>query len=260
MFQRQHQTDHKQLKWEYVTVLVTKSGYKDQTKRILVGVEGGTGLSRAPDVVRIVLTKGENDRDIFKIVVAVQDEETDKAVVNAKVLIKFSDGIEQDGVTNKNGEATFTAESYAGVTARVIVTHKDYKEKWSDITSDLMTAKDNSERNFLVFMKKDCRTPNVMATYKMELDKYPAGVLKIESQSGGMVTGRYGEEKNPKNTINGKFSAGKDCMVLEGTFTNVDYKSTGGFKFIFSSDGRSFSGTWWHSDKSRSGSWSGRKR
>ena len=106
----------------------------------------------------------------------------------------------------------------------------------------------------------DCKTPSVIGTYKMELDKYPAGVLKIESQSGNEVIGKYGDEKQPKNIISGKFSEGRDCKVLEGTFTNKDYNSIGGFKFTFSSDGSSFSGTWWHSDKSRSGSWTGTRK
>jgi hypothetical protein len=43
---------------------------------------------------------------------------------------------------------------YEGTTGRVMVTHKDYQEKWSDITADLMTAKDRDDRRFVVFVKR----------------------------------------------------------------------------------------------------------
>jgi hypothetical protein len=63
-----------------------------------------------------------------------------------------------NGTTNTKGEYRFSEVEYsfAGLTAKVIVKKNGYEEKWSDITSDLMTGKDNPERQFLVYIKKTC--------------------------------------------------------------------------------------------------------
>lgn len=153
---------HKQQPGEYVTVRVSANGYKDQQKRIVVGENrktfGGVGSIRTPDdEVSFVLEKGENDRNVLHIIVEVLDAESDRPVNGASVKLQLSDGTSYGpATTNSSGEAKFTDTEYGymGTTGRVMVTHNDYQEKWSDITEDLMTAKDADQRQFVVYVTK----------------------------------------------------------------------------------------------------------
>jgi hypothetical protein len=89
--------------------------------------------------------------------VEVLDADTNEPVPGASVQLNLSDGDVMNGTTNAQGECRLSDNEYsfAGLTANVIVKKKGYKEKWSDITADLMTGKDNAERQFLIYLKKD---------------------------------------------------------------------------------------------------------
>lgn len=148
---------HKQQPGEYVVVRVAAAGYKTQQQRVLVGVAQGNAITRPEDAVNFVLEKGENETGVFRIIVEVLDEDSNDPVKGANVTLRLSDGSEQSGSTNSKGELLLTDMEYGyeGTTGRVMVTHKDYREKWSDITADLMTAKDRDDRRFLVYVKKN---------------------------------------------------------------------------------------------------------
>jgi hypothetical protein len=144
---------------EYVMIEVYKVGYKIQRQYIPSGdasrMENGRQIP--PNTAYFTLEKGENDATIFHINVEVLDHETDDAVPGAVVWLEISDETAQTGTTSASGEVRFSDMEYSfqGTTARVKVTKRGYEEKWSDITADLMTGKDNPERQFLIYLKKD---------------------------------------------------------------------------------------------------------
>jgi hypothetical protein len=144
---------------EWIIVEVYKEGFKKQRQQIKSGdaSRNVNGQVIPPSTIYFTLEKGENETTIFHINVEVLDNETNEPVPGASVQLKISDGTIQSGKTNAKGEVKFTdmEYSYQGTTARVVVTKPEYEEKWSDITSDLMTGKDNPERQFLVYLKKD---------------------------------------------------------------------------------------------------------
>jgi hypothetical protein len=100
-----------------------------------------------------------------------------------------------------------------------------------------------------------CTVPNVVGKYTLTGE--PSGLLVIHSQSGNHVSGRYGKDENSMvNNIEGDFSTGDQCNVLSGTFENTQYNTKGTFKYTFSGNGDSFSGSW-RDNKGYTGSWSG---
>lgn len=143
---------------EWVMIEVYKEGYKIQRQHIPSGdaprMEGGRQIP--PATAYFTLERGENETAIYHINVEVLDYETDEPVPGATVELNLSDGTVMKGSTNATGEYRFTDMEYSfqGTTAKVIVTMTGYEEKWSDITSDLMTGKDNPERHFLIYLKK----------------------------------------------------------------------------------------------------------
>jgi hypothetical protein len=144
---------------EWVTIEVYKEGYKIQRQYIPSGdaprVEGGRQIPAA--TAYFTLEKGENVTNVFHVNVEVLDYATDEAVPGASVQLSLSDGTVMKGTTNAMGECRFSDVEYgfSGTTARVTVTKTGYDEKWSDITSDLMTGQDNAERQYLVYLKKE---------------------------------------------------------------------------------------------------------
>lgn len=147
------------LSGEYVAIEVYKIGYKIQKQYIPSGdaprMENGRQIPSA--TAYFTLENGDNDATIFHINVEVLDFDTDQPVPGANVQLEESDGTVLKGITNAKGEFRFSEVEYsfAGLTAKVIVKKTpEYEEKWSDITADLMTGKDNPERQFLVYIKK----------------------------------------------------------------------------------------------------------
>jgi len=144
---------------EYVKLEVHKEGYKIERQYVPSGDAPWTkdGKAIPANTAYITLTKGENESIIFHINVEVLDADTDEPVPGANVQLSLSDGDVKNGTTNTQGECRLSDNEYsfAGLTAKVIVKKKGYKEKWSDITADLMTGKDNAERQFLIYISKD---------------------------------------------------------------------------------------------------------
>jgi len=167
------QAAHKQQPGEYIDVTVQANGYKDGHKRVLVGTNQGTGITRAADAVTFVLEKGGNVRDVFTIVIEVLDDQNNQPVKGASVKLELSDGTSQAGSTDSKGLVKFTDMEYGyqGVSAKVKVSHKEYKEKWSDIAEELMKAADMDERNFLVSLSKkddgNCKSSDAEAFSKL---------------------------------------------------------------------------------------------
>lgn len=179
-------TTHKQQPGEYVVIRVQAKGYKTQQQRVLVGVGQGTAVTRADDVARFVLEKGENETAVYRIVVEVLDEDSNEPVKGAAVKLQLSDGTSQEGSTNGKGELLFTDMEYGyeGTTGRVMVTHKDYTEKWSDITADLMTAKDRDDRRFVVFVKR--KSEDLSGKWDIKwVDPYASYTFEWEIRSSG---------------------------------------------------------------------------
>lgn len=147
------------LSGEYVMIEVYKEGCKIQRQYIPSGdaprMENGRQIP--PNTAYFTLEKGDNDATIFHINVEVLDHETDEPVPGASVKVNLSDGDSKSGNTNAKGEVRLSDLEYSfqGLTARVVVTKPGYEEKWSDITADLMTGKDNPERQFLIYLKKE---------------------------------------------------------------------------------------------------------
>lgn len=143
---------------EWIQVLVQKEGYKNQRQQIMSGDAKRTvnGQVIPGATLYFTLEKGSNETTIFHINVEVLDYETEEPVPGAAVLLEVSDGTVQNGSTNSNGECRFSdmEYSYRETTSRVKVSKTGYQEAWSDITGDLMTGQDNSERQFLIYMKK----------------------------------------------------------------------------------------------------------
>lgn len=154
------------LSGEYVTIEVYKIGYKIQRQFIPSGdaprMENGKQIP--PATAYFVLEKGDNDATIFHINVEVLDFDTNEPVPGASVQLELSDGSIMKGSTNAQGEYRFSDEEYSfkGLTAKIIVKKTGYEEKWSDITEDLMTGKDNPERQFLVYIKNKGGLPKVI--------------------------------------------------------------------------------------------------
>lgn len=144
---------------EHVAIEVYKEGYKIQRQYIPSGdaprMENGKQIPSA--TAYFILEKGDNDATIFHINVEVLDYDSNEPVPGASVQLEVSDGSIMKGNTNTKGEYRFSDVEYSfkGTTSKVIVKKKGYDEKWSDITSDLMTGKDNPERQFLIYIKKN---------------------------------------------------------------------------------------------------------
>ncbi len=154
------------LSGEYVAIEVYKEGYKIQKQFIPSGdaprMENGRQIP--PATAYFTLEKGDNNATIFHINVEVLDFETDEPVPGASVQLEVSDGTIMKGITNAKGEYRFSdvEYSFAGTTSKVIVKKTGYEEKWSDITSELMTGNDNPERQFLVNIRRKGGLPKVI--------------------------------------------------------------------------------------------------
>ena len=220
------------LSGEYVTIEVYKLGYKIQQQLIPSGdaprMENGRQIP--PATAYFTLEKGDNDATIFHINVEVLDFATDEPIPGASVQLEVSDGSILKGSTNAQGEYRFSdvEYSFAGTTSRVVVKKTGYEEKWSDITSDLMTGKDNAERQFLVYIKK-----------KKETGEDWNGTFKdnnaIYNLSGG------------NGSVSGNF-----------TYTINDAKGSGSLRST-KMEGNTITGTWTaqHQDDTKTGSRSG---
>ncbi|MEK7724398.1 MAG: hypothetical protein AAB336_08635 [Acidobacteriota bacterium] len=86
-----------------------------------------------------------------------------------------------------------------------------------------------------------CNVPKISGTYSTSGD--PVGIMVIDYQNGSYVSIKYGKDEN---SLVNRFEGNFNCNVLSGTFTNTIYNSTGTFKYEFSNDGSTFSGTWWN--------------
>lgn len=200
------------LSGEYVMIEVYKEGYKIQRQYIPSGdaprMENGKQIP--PATAYFTLEKGDNDATIFHINVEVLDFETDEPVPGASVQLEVSDGAIMKGTTNTQGEYRFSDVEYSfkGTTSKVIIKKTGYEEKWSDITSDLMTGKDNPERQFLVYIKKQSTAANWAGTYEGNTSW---GVLRIViSGLGNDISATTAHIKTSGYTDKGQWF---DCKV-----------------------------------------------
>lgn len=255
---------HKQQPGEYIEIIVSANGYKDQQKRILVGVKQGNAITQPEDVATFVLEKGDNDRNIYNLIIEVLDDENNEPVKGAAVKVQLSDGASFSGSTNSKGEATFTDADFGfqGTTARVMVTHKDYKEKWSDITGDLMTAKDMDIRRFLVHLTKKEDTHDIISGTWNWVSGGPNGVPTMQlnltegNVSGGCV---YGSAVT--KITGGSYDAVTKRLSI--TFIQEWSKKTGKADFDLGGNPAYYilTGTWnWDNNRSDRNSWTMDKR
>lgn len=200
------------LSGEYVMIEVYKEGYKIQRQYIPSGdaprIENGKQIP--PATAYFTMEKGDNDATIFHINVEVLDFETDEPVPGASVQLEVSDGAIMKGTTNTLGEYRFSDVEYSfkGTTSKVIIKKTGYEEKWSDITSDLMTGKDNPERQFLVYIKKQSTAANWAGTYEGNTSW---GVLRIViSGLGNGISATTAHIKTSGYTDKGQWF---DCKV-----------------------------------------------
>jgi hypothetical protein len=241
---------HRQLPGEYVVVTVSANGYRDQRKKVLVGAGQGNAITRPVDQASFILEKGDNDRMILHLLVEVLNSETNEPVNGANVKLQSTDGTDEAGTTNAKGEFKFTDMEYGyGGTGKVIVTHPDYEEKWSNIPGELMTAKDMDVRRFVVFVSKNART--FAGTWST-----PWGDMVIQ-QNGNSVQGSYPHDKGKiQGTVNGN--------ILIGTWSEAPSYSQphdgGQIEFKLTS-ASTFSGNWRYgsSEPWKSG-WDGAKK
>lgn len=223
-------TTHKQIPGEYLTVGVFAEGYKSQEKQVLVGQNratyGGFGAVKSPeDEVSFTL---ESSKGTIPLIIEVLDSKNDKPVNGASVTIKvMSSGAQASSPTVSDGEARFTINK--GDQLRAMVKCKGYKEKWSDITSDLTIGTDNEERRFVVYISKE-----------KEDD---------DADWNGTFTDSY-------SIFN--FSGSSSSVSATWTYTVGDSKGTASLTST-KVNGNTASGTWkaQHQDNTKSGSRSG---
>jgi hypothetical protein len=225
-------TTHKQLPGDYITVIVNADGYKSQQKEVLVGQNrktfGGFGAVKSPeDEVDFILESAVGTRPL---VVEVLNSKDNKPVNGASVTIKvMRSGAVSSATTKGEGEAGFTIN--IGDELRAMVKCKGYKEKWSDITSDLTTEGDNAERRFLIYLSKE----------KEEDD---------EADWNGTFT------DNLYSTY--RFSGSSSSVSASWTYAGLDFKGTGSLNSK-KMEGNKATGTWnvQHEDDTKTGSRSG---
>lgn len=177
---------HNEQPGEYVVVRVSATGYKTQQQRVMVGAAQGNAITKPDDVAKFIMEKGENEINVTRIVVEVTDENSNEPVKGASVEMElYGYDARYSGTSNNQGEAVLEDNDYGfqGTTGRVKVNHPDYQEKWSDIPEELMTAKDNTNRRFVVFVKKkddvsgkyNITWTDPYAVYKFQWEVRPAG-------------------------------------------------------------------------------------
>lgn len=243
------------LSGEYVAIEVYKEGYRMQKQFIPSGdaprMENGRQVPAA--TAYFTMEKGENDATIFHINVEVLDFDTNEPVPGATVTLNVSDGTVMEGKTNAKGEYRFSDVEYSfkGTTSRVIVKKTPgYEEKWSDITEDLMTGKDNPERQFLIYIKrKDGQLPKVINEceggicgkftqvagnrYEAVWDNGAKASLTLEQFGNGQIVITRGD-------IDGSVTKSMTARYT-GTITGNEVKDG---KVSWSWNGSTWSGTW----------------
>lgn len=241
------------LSGEWVMIEVYKEGYKIQRQNIPSGDAPRTenGRQIPPATAYFTLEKGENDATIFHINVEVLDHETDQPVPGVKVVLELSDGYKHEGTTGATGEFRFSDVEYSfgGLTARVKASKTGYEEKWSDLTADLMTGKDNPERQFLVYIKnKGGAMPKVINEceggicgkftlvegnrYQAEWSNGAKATLTLEQFANGQMVITRGDVGGVSNSMTAKYT---------GTITGNEVKDG---KVTWTWNGRTWSGTW----------------
>ncbi len=230
---------HKEQPGEYIVVQVSAKDYKDQQQQVLVGAGQANAITRADDQVTFIMGKGENQRRLDNITIEVLDQESDKPVPGAKVNISLTDGTNQTATTNSSGDAVFKDFEYGyDGKGRVMVSHKDYTEKWSDITEDLMTGTDRSDRRFVVFLAPK----NKSSWAGTWIDNtYNSGEVTI-SQNGNTITGmsvyKKGQFTDTYRYTGCVVEGNKLKCKWEGTYEDPDKKVTraGTFEWTISGD------------------------
>ena len=151
-------TTHKQQPGEYITVTASAAGYKSQEKQVLTGNNrtnfGGFGSVKVPEDEVSFTLEPSKETTTMPLIIEVLDSKSDKPIIGASVTIKSnSNGTQTSAKTISDGEARFTINK--GDQLRAMVKYQGYKEKWSDISSDLTTGTDKSERRFVVYLTKE---------------------------------------------------------------------------------------------------------
>ena len=143
--------EHKQQPGEYIEVTVSANGYKDQQKRVLVGIGQGNAITQPEDIVRFTLQSSSTSATL-PLIVEVYDGSNFKPLGSVYVEVKVGgSGATAHISTDQNGEARFTVN--AGDQIKIIARHKGYKEKWSDIPAELLEQ--GQERRYTVYLDPD---------------------------------------------------------------------------------------------------------
>jgi len=209
-------TIHKQQPGDYIIVIVEADGYKNQQKQVLIGqnrkVYGGFGAVKSPeDEVDFILESTNEPKEIKTrpLVVEVLDSKSNKPVNGASVTIKvLKTGAVATVPTKGDGEANFTIN--IGDELRAIVTCKGYKEKWSDISSDLTTEGDKSERRFLIYLSKEKEEDDELDWNGTFTDNYSKMTISGGGTSlSGSWTYEVGASKGTGTLINCKITGNK---------------------------------------------------
>jgi len=149
---------HRQLAGDYADIIVMAEGYKRYRGPVLIGeTQRLQGSILTPgQKTYVYLEKGTNNYNVTAIIVEVLDDESNEPVYQASVTMTLSDNTEYKDQTNDKGEVRFsdTDIGFEGTRARVVVKHKEYAEKWSDITEDLTSSTSPDDRRFLVYIKR----------------------------------------------------------------------------------------------------------
>ncbi len=172
--------EHKQQPGEYIEVIVSANGYKDQQKRVLVGMGQGNAITQPTDVVRFTLESTSSAT--LPLIVEVYDGSNFKPLGNVYVEAKVTpSGATAKVFTDQIGEARFTVN--AGDQIKIIARLKGYKEKWSDIPVELLQPR-LDERRFTVYLELEaCKLEGIWTQ-----DTPGVGSTDWEIKSDGTAT------------------------------------------------------------------------
>lgn len=225
-------TIHKQQPGEYITVTVSAEGYKTQAKQVLTGNNrrnfGGFGGVKTPEDEVDFTLESSKGTTTMRLIVEVLDSKTDQPINGASVIIRSAaSGFQTSAKTVSRGQASFTINK--GDELRAMVKYRGYKEKWSDITSDLTSGSDNTERRFVVYITQE--------------------IEEVGGYWNGTFTDAY-------STFS--FSGSASAVSATWKYVVSDSKGTGSLTSM-KVNGNTATGTWnvQHTDDTKTGSRSG---
>jgi hypothetical protein len=219
--------EHKELPGEYLTIKLVKKGYKTSEHRVLVGTGQGNAITRADDYAHLTIEEKENDNEtVGSLVVEVLDYKTNLPVTGASVQLKMR-GDERSASTNSGGKALFNNLSGEnGLSARIIVKHPKYEEKWSEIGDELMHEVEGGTRSYVVYLTKKAETKS----FEITSVSLPANV-KANGKAGSLSVTWNGNPEFPVKLVFApdKCPPGLTCLTVTESFSSqanplvVDY-------------------------------------